>query len=98
MLAGVLVAVSYVGARARAAVFLGSPLPDLGPRVIVFNFDGVAEFTGKPKAWTVTYGPGQLSRTPQIQIFVSPTGRLIGTLPRDLQTRISAYRVRRLNP
>ena len=98
ILAGVVIGVSYIGARARTSVFLGSPLPDLGPRVVEFNYDGIPEFTGNPKAWTITYGPGQLPGTPRIRVFVSPTGRLIGTLPRDLQTRLSAYRAQRLNP
>lgn len=98
VLSAVLVGVSYIGARARVAVFLGSPLPDLGPRVITFNMDGVPEFVGTPRAWTFTYGPGQLPQTPQFQIFVTPTGRLVGTRPRDLQTRLTQYQEALLNP
>jgi hypothetical protein len=98
LLVVVLAGTSYIAARAKVAVFLGSPLPELGPRDIRFNFDGISQVAGNPRAWTFTYGPGQLPGTPQFQVFVSPTGRLVGTLPRDLQARIERFQNQRLNP
>lgn len=98
VLSGALAGTSYIAARARAAMFLGSPLPVLGPRRIEFNFEGAGQMPGNPRAWIFTYGPGQLPGTPQFQIFVSVTGQLIGTLPRDLQVRIDQYQAQRFNP
>lgn len=91
VIAGVLIGTSYVGARARAATFLGSPLPELGPREVTFAFGGLQEFAGAPRAWIFNYGPGRLPNTPYFQIYIALTGRLVGTEPRDLQTRLRQF-------
>jgi hypothetical protein len=91
LLAGALYGASYVGARARAGMLLGNKLPSLGTRQIAFAFDGAKDLAGHPRAWVISYGPTEIVGARQIKIFVSPTGTLLATLPRDLETRLKPY-------
>ena len=78
-----LAGMSYAGAGIRAGTVLGSKAP-VGDREIKFDYEGVRDLPGRPKAWVVTYRSSQLPGAPIVQIFVSPTGRVIATRPPDL--------------
>ncbi len=87
---GLVVAGSYAGARVALGKVIG-PDPPLGNRSWVFLFKGVEALPDSPRAWVFTFGTNKLNvRT--AQVFVSPTGELLGTRPRDLKQRIETYR------
>lgn len=90
LVAGLLTAASYLGARARAGGLLGSN-PPVGNRSIDFAFSGVASVRGNPRAWVFTYRSSQLPGVSGIRIYISPTGKLLGTEPPDLERRLEAY-------
>ena len=81
---------SYAAARLRAGQVVGSN-PPLSARTVGFAFKGVEDLTGNPRAWVVTYGSSQLPGVRGAKIFISPTGKLIGTVPADLARRIEAW-------
>ena len=85
-----LAGMSYAGAGIKAGTFLGSKAP-VGDREIKFHNDGVEDLPGRPKAWVVTYRSSQLPGTPFVQIFVSPTGRVIATRPPNLGRLVEAW-------
>ncbi len=92
-----LASMSYAGAGIKAASFVGSKAP-LGNRQIKFNYEGVRDLPGRPKAWVVTYRSSRLPGAPLVQIFVSPTGRVIATRPPDLARRVEAWEKKTLPP
>lgn len=87
---------SYAGARFTAGKVVGST-PPLSGRSIVFqgwrppSFAGVAELPGQPRAWVISYARTDLPGVRSATIYVSPTGKLIATRPRDLAARIEAW-------
>jgi hypothetical protein len=91
-----LTAASYAGARLTAGKITGSS-PPLSNRTITFQgwrpprFEGVADLPGKPRAWVIQYGRTQLPGVRRVTIYISPTGKLIATVPRDLEARIEAW-------
>jgi len=92
---GLLTFASYAGARFTAGKIVGSN-PPLSNRTIYFQgwrppFEGVADLPGKPRAWVIEFGRTQLPGIRRATIYVSPTGKLIATVPRDLDTRIEAW-------
>ena len=97
LVSAVLAGMSYAGAGIKAGTFLGSNTP-VGDRQIKFDYEGVRGLPGRPKAWVVTYRSSQLPGTPIVQIFVSPTGRIIATRPADLDRRVEAWEKSRLPP
>ncbi len=97
VIGAVLAGMSYAGAGIKAGTFLGSKAP-VGDRQIKFDYEGVRNLPGRPKAWVVTYRSSQLPGTPFVQIFVSPTGRVIATRPPDLDRRVEAWEKTSLPP
>lgn len=93
---GLLTAGSYAGARFTAGRVTGSN-PPLSSRTIYFQgwrppqFEGVASLPGSPRAWVIQYDRTQLPGIRRATIYVSPTGTLIATVPRDLEARIEAW-------
>jgi len=93
---GLLTAGSYAGARFTAGKITGAK-PPLSNRSIYFQgwrpprFEGVASLPGTPRAWVIHYDRTQLPGIRRATIYVSPTGQLIATVPRDLDTRIEAW-------
>jgi hypothetical protein len=92
---GLLSIASYGGARATAGKIVGSK-PPLSQRTIHFQgwrppFEGVADLPGNPKAWVIHYERTELPGVRRATIYVSATGKLIATRPRDLDVRIEAW-------
>jgi len=95
---GLLTFASYMGARFTAGRVLG-PKPPVSnvDRTIHFQgwrppeFTGVADLPGKPRAWVIDFSRTQLPGVRRITIYVSPTGTLIATRPRNLEDRIDAW-------
>jgi hypothetical protein len=86
----VLGAASYAGARATAGKLVGRD-PPMSERIITFAYQGVPELPGRPRAWVITYGRTRLPGVRSAIIYVSPVGRLLATMPRDLDARLDAY-------
>lgn len=87
---GALTTASYAGARFTAGRFLGPKAP-VSRRTDQFAFEGVTGLPGKPRAWVFTYRASEMPGIKAVQIFVSPTGRLLATVPGDLDIRLDAY-------
>jgi hypothetical protein len=97
IIGAVLSGMSYAGAGIRAASFVGSAAP-VGNREIKFDYEGVRDLPGRPKAWVVTYRSSQLPGARIVQIVISPMGRVLATRPTDLDHRVEAWEKRRLPP
>ncbi len=85
-----LVGISWIGARVTAANFLGVN-PPVSNRTMEFAFDGVPGIRGNPRAWVITYTSSTLPGVKKAEIVVSPTGRLLGTSPADLDLRLAQW-------
>ncbi len=88
---------SYAGAGIKAASFVGTNAP-VSNREIKFDYEGVRGLPGRPKAWVVTYRSSELPGARTVQIVVSPTGRVIGTRPPNLDRLVEDWEKRRLPP
>ncbi len=64
----------------------------LGQREVKLNWEGVDSLPGKPRAWVFTYTGGKLQGLKTATIWVTPTGTLIATKPRDLRDRVEHWR------
>ncbi|OGU29633.1 MAG: hypothetical protein A3K13_01190 [Gemmatimonadetes bacterium RIFCSPLOWO2_12_FULL_68_9] len=95
LLAAGFAAYSYLGARFTAGRLLGVS-PPLTGRTVEFNFEGVPDLPGTPRAWVFTYSRSKLPGVARAQIFISYNGRVIATRPRDLQARLLAWEKMRL--
>ena len=83
---------SYAGARATAGKLLGSD-PPVSERSVRFAFSGVEDLPNKPRAWVFTYGRNELG-VRSVEIYISPSGTVLGTRPRNLVARLEAYEAR----
>lgn len=80
---------SYAGARATAGKLLGND-PPVSDRTISFAFSGVEGLPNKPRAWVFSYATNQLG-VRSVEIYISPSGKVIATQPRNLAARLEAY-------
>jgi len=95
VISAALVGASWVGARATAGQFLGLN-PPVSDRSIVFAFDGVPNLQGNPRAWVISYASSTLPGVGKAELFVSPTGILVGTNPADLDLRLARWEESRM--
>jgi hypothetical protein len=64
----------------------------LGPVTARFAFNGVPNLPSKPRAWILAYPEARAFGKGGAEIYVSVTGDLLGTRPRDLAARLEAQR------
>lgn len=96
--AGLLAAGSYFGARAAAGKFvsggkeLGSDRggQQLGERTIKFRWEPVRGIPASRRTWEFTYSSASVNDNYPIKIYVSPTGKIVATVPDDLGERLAA--------
>ena len=88
-------AYSYLGARMTVGEILGSDSP-LSQRTIQFNYHGVPNLPGHPRAWIFTYRHTELPGTPVAQFFVSLNAGIIATRPPDLIAQIDKWQKARM--
>ncbi len=86
---GVGIAASYAGARATAGKLLGQK-PPVSERRMQLAYRGVPELPGTPRAWVITYRSA-LPGVRTVTVYVSLTGGLLATRPRNLAERLEAY-------
>ncbi len=89
---GLLGAGSYAGARMSVGKFLGSPAPPMGTQSVQMVLTGVAEIPEHPRAWEFRYSKVEAIANKPAKIFVSLDGKVIGSVPKDLQRRIETWR------
>ncbi len=83
---------SYAGARFTAGRLIGPRPSALGPLTARFAFTGVPNLPSKPRAWILAYPRATGFGKGGAEIYVSVTGDLLGTKPRDLASRLEAQR------
>lgn len=64
----------------------------IGARTWELAWKGVDSLPGKPRAWVFTYEGGRVPGIRKATIWVSLTGDVIATKPRDLDERIERWR------
>jgi hypothetical protein len=93
VIGGGLVGGSYAGARFAAGKVIGpQPPAEIGTAKTRFAYEGIEKLPGKPRAWIVTYGPTRIPGVRRIEIYVSVTGQLIATQPKDVEAIIAPFR------
>jgi hypothetical protein len=88
---GLLGAGSYAGAKMAVGKFLGSPSPPMGAQESHLAWSGVAEIPEHPRAWEFRYSKVEPNGNRPARIFVSLDGKIIGTVPRDLENKVDAW-------
>jgi hypothetical protein len=83
---------SYAGARLAAGKVTGPNPKELGAAATSFEFEGISSLRGKPRGWIIAYPKARGFGPRGAEIYVSPTGRLLGTRPADLADRLRAGR------
>jgi hypothetical protein len=92
VIAAALAGASYAGARFTAGKMIGPGPSPLGPVSARFAFSGVPNLPSKPRAWVLYYPNARGFGRGGPEIYVSPTGDLLGTKPRDLVRQLQAQR------
>src|SRR5690349_14650039 len=88
-LLGILYGGSYMGARSVAGRMLGNSAADMGAREIKFVFDSVPGLKeSKQPMWVFTFTGTKLTGAKNAKIYLSLTGHLIATNPKNLQAII----------
>jgi hypothetical protein len=90
ILAG-LAGASYAGARLAAGKVVG-PDPGLGPLTAEFAFEGIPMLPDKPRGWILAYPEAEGFGREGAEVYVGPTGTLLGTWPEDLAEQVEARR------
>jgi hypothetical protein len=83
---------SYAGARFTAGKLVGPGPTPLGPLTARFAFNGIPNLPAKPRAWVLAYPDASGFGRGGAEIYVSVTGDLLGTRPKDLGARLEALR------
>src|SRR6266699_4751944 len=86
-----LLAGSYLGARATVGKFLGLPQADMGELTVRFAYEGVPTLRGHPRLWEFTFSRAQVAGYRPAKIYVSPKGQIVATVPNDLARRLEAW-------
>lgn len=94
LLAGCLTFASYVASRAAVGKLVGTNPTFMGTRDISFAIKGVEELDENPRAWVYHFKPTSLPGVGEAYIYVTLTGDIIRTRPRNLAEMIESYRSR----
>jgi hypothetical protein len=92
VIAASLAGASYAGARFTAGKMIGPKPTALGPVEAHFAYAGVPGLPSKPRAWVLAYPGARGFGKGGAEIYVSPTGKLLGTKPRDLARQLESQR------
>lgn len=79
---------SYAGARFTAGRLTGPSPEGLGSSTARFSFEGISSLRAKPRGWVIAYPNARDFGRGGAEIYVSPTGRLLGTRPGNLAQRL----------
>jgi hypothetical protein len=90
VIAAGLIGASYAGARFTAGRLIGPDSKRLGSPTTRFAFAGIQTLRAKPRGWVLSYPAAREFGPRGAEIYISPTGRLLGTRPADLARRVEA--------
>ena len=93
-IAGAASAYSYAGARFATGKLIGPNPKPVDNRSITLPLKRVEHLPGRPYAWIFTFGRNQLG-VPTVTVYVSLTGDVLSTVPRNLEARVAAWRAAR---
>lgn len=91
LLAGLLMAASYAGARFRVGEIIGPQPPAMGRRTITFGYDSVPGSSGKQLVWTFSWSPTPWTGRRPARIWVSVRGQVLRMYPRNLEALLEQY-------
>ena len=89
----VLTGISYLGARSTTGQLLGSNPPLRGRST---TLAAATDLPDTPIAWVFTYRASNLPGVSRAQIYVSPTGKVIATRPRNLEAMLELWELSKL--
>ena len=81
---------SFAVARLKVGTYMG-PMKPMTGLTTSFAFDGVDEINGRRFVWVIEYTSSKLPGVSRARFYVSPTGDMVATIPRDLGRRIEAW-------
>lgn len=87
---GLLTGASYLGARATSGKLLGSRPPNMGVRTVRFVYKGEPSLRGNPRVWEFTYAGTAIPGARKVVLYISPTGKMVATVPKDVDLRLEA--------
>lgn len=87
---GLLLAASYMGARATVGKLLGSHPPEMGQRTVRLPARA-SNLRGEPIVWQFVYGPTAIPGAQRVRVWVSLTGDIVAIQPADLRARLDRY-------
>jgi hypothetical protein len=85
LVAALAVGASWALAYNGVATLLGDPPPQMGSQTTTVLWDGHV-----PREWCFAFAPTLIPGAPSVWIYVSPTGRVLWTVPTDLAERVKA--------
>jgi hypothetical protein len=88
--AALLAGASWAAAFLAVGTLLGSPPPEMGTQSTVLLWQGAPELWGHPRVWRFAFGPTRIPGAPTVRIYVTPLGRVLETVPADLEARVKA--------
>jgi hypothetical protein len=92
VLAAGLTGASYAAARFTAGRLVGPDPQALGSATSRFEAKGISALKAKPKGWVIAYPRARQFGPSGAEIYVSPTGTLLGTRPANLAQQLEAGR------
>ena len=91
IVAGVLAAASYAGARFKVGQILGPEPPDMGQRTITLGLDSVPGARKKQVVWTFSWPATRWTGGRPARIWISLTGEVLRMTPGNLDVLIDQY-------
>ena len=91
MVAGLLTAGSYAAARFRVGQILGPEPPNMGQRTITLGFDSIPGASKKRFVWSFSWSPTPWTGRRPVRIWVTLSGEVLRTDPRNLDALVEQY-------
>ena len=89
--AALVAGVSWVAAYHSLGTLLGAPPPDMGNQSTTFFWQGAPKVPGHPRLWRFAFSPTRIPGAPRVEVYLTPTGRIVRTEPSDLAARLYAF-------
>lgn len=85
---GLLYGGSYMGVRSVTGRMVGDVANEMGVRDIKFTYDSVPGIKGKQAMWVFSYSGTRLTGARNARIYLTLSGHVIATAPKNLQDLI----------
>jgi hypothetical protein len=84
--------VSWAVAYNSVGGLLGSPPPQMGTQSTTIRWQGLSRLQEHPPLWRFSFAPTVIPGASTVRIEVNPWGRIVSTVPADLETKLRAFR------